>query len=1106
MRLGSAARPMLLTVGVAVAVSAVLAANAGAAGSAMSWSSPVPIDLGGAPNSLSCPSSTFCAAVDEGGTAVVYKDGAWAAPQQIDGRGSIDSVSCVSASFCMSVDFNGNARIFNGSSWSAPRLAGSDLTAVSCASASFCMAVTYKGDEVTFNGSSWSEAVKIDGDRTLEAVSCASRRFCVATDDEGNVIVFGGGAWQPPYSVGAWVPAVSCVSESFCMAVDVQGNAISFNGSSWHLQSIDGTVQLRHVSCASASFCVATDSIGGAITFDGSSWVRHPGVTTEQIGGLSCPAVSYCVAATRADSALTFNGTSFSAPTVIGGGGLRSISCASFTFCAALDGAGRAVVFSEGAWQPPVVLGGGPYLSAVSCVSSSFCAAVSLYGQAFIYDGAGWSAPANIDPGNELTSVSCASSSFCVASDGGGGVVAFDAAASVRTELEAGVRMTSVSCVSRSFCVLVDSHGDAFTYNGLSWSAPVAIDSREPASVSCASESFCVAVDEKGYETTYDGLSWSVPRQIDANGLAAVSCASPARCVAVGAESSAVSLDGSAWSAPMSIDPDGYRLHAVSCAAENYCAAVDDTGHLLGPPPPRAASAPTVHGIADQGQTLTEAHAAYEGGPIAGYAYLWQDCNTSGRRCSQIAGATGQTHMLTAAEIGHAVRVEEIAANISGSAPGVLSMPTPPVMPAGPTSYGAIEGAVTEAATAATLAGVQVCARATAGGSGAACVRTGSDGGYAFEDLPAGIYTIEFSDQQEGLIDSFYRNGYLASEATPVEVIAGAVTSGIDEQMVHGASISGTITEAATGTPLEDVEVCATARASEAQRSCAATDANGRYTIAGLAPLAYLLSFEGHSTPHVYLTEYYENAFRPSHATLLQLAAEQDLANIDATMSEGGSIGGTIFDRRSGAPIADARACAIPVPAEGEPNACVHSNTEGEYKIGGLAPGDYRIRFTGPSRRRISYLPQYYYEQGSVREARVLRLPLGVAFRRIYARLLRTPPAKGVARVLALHLGQGGSARLKVRCEGRAGCSGKLKLLARIRRVRQLRFDRRRRRVTRTRKILLAATAFAIPAGETRVLHIRLTRRGRRLLRDSRHPVHVHVHGHGVSRRTIAAG
>jgi hypothetical protein len=86
------------------------------------WSAPVAIDDTNYIQSLSCPSSTFCVAVDgllpEGfvagsgtGRAVTFNGVEWSAPLTIDSGQIIAGVSCPSERFCLAVDQAGRAVI-----------------------------------------------------------------------------------------------------------------------------------------------------------------------------------------------------------------------------------------------------------------------------------------------------------------------------------------------------------------------------------------------------------------------------------------------------------------------------------------------------------------------------------------------------------------------------------------------------------------------------------------------------------------------------------------------------------------------------------------------------------------------------------------------------------------------------------------------------------------------------------------------------------------------------------------------------------------------------------------------------------------------------------
>jgi hypothetical protein len=62
-------------------------------------------------NTVSCPTTTFCATVDAIGNVLTFNGTSWSAPQSIDGDTQLTSVSCPSSSFCIAVDNDGNAFI-----------------------------------------------------------------------------------------------------------------------------------------------------------------------------------------------------------------------------------------------------------------------------------------------------------------------------------------------------------------------------------------------------------------------------------------------------------------------------------------------------------------------------------------------------------------------------------------------------------------------------------------------------------------------------------------------------------------------------------------------------------------------------------------------------------------------------------------------------------------------------------------------------------------------------------------------------------------------------------------------------------------------------------
>jgi hypothetical protein len=107
------------------------------------------------------------------------------------------------------------------------------------------------------------------------------------------------------------------------------------------------------------------------------------------------------------------------------------------------------------------------------------------------------------------------------------------------------------------------------------------------------------------------------------------------------------------------------------------CKALPGCGTQPPPPPvPVNETTPSVSGIAQTGQTLTASTGSWSEGPT-GYAYQWQRCDTSGANCTAIPGASSQTLLLGASEVGSTVRVSVTASNAAGaSAPAESAQTT----------------------------------------------------------------------------------------------------------------------------------------------------------------------------------------------------------------------------------------------------------------------------------------------------------------------------------------------------------------------------------------------------------------------------------------------
>jgi Kelch motif protein/galactose oxidase-like protein len=111
---------------------------------------------------------------------------------------------------------------------------------------------------------------------------------------------------------------------------------------------------------------------------------------------------------------------------------------------------------------------------------------------------------------------------------------------------------------------------------------------------------------------------------------------------------------------------DTIRVQETATNAGGHATATSAQTAVVLPLPPANTSLPTISGTTTQGQTLTEAPGAWTHSPTS-YAYQWQDCDSAGTNCSAIGGATNQTYVLQATDVGHTIRVKETATNAGGS-------------------------------------------------------------------------------------------------------------------------------------------------------------------------------------------------------------------------------------------------------------------------------------------------------------------------------------------------------------------------------------------------------------------------------------------------------
>jgi hypothetical protein len=212
---------------------------------------PGPGHAGSRSAAVSCPTSQFCAYVDNTGHVATLHGTTWSAAQVFttnEGGSTVDlfqtgrvAVSCSDVSTCAALV--GDTELdWDGASWSAsPGPWGTNSvtgdTALSCAGPGTCVAVHGSTASVHTPGSGWSTPRVIDGNGDLDAVSCPTTATCVATDAVGDVMRLSGGNWSTPQKVVPTPSAytgdgtsISCPTDQFCMVMTGDGDYATYQG------------------------------------------------------------------------------------------------------------------------------------------------------------------------------------------------------------------------------------------------------------------------------------------------------------------------------------------------------------------------------------------------------------------------------------------------------------------------------------------------------------------------------------------------------------------------------------------------------------------------------------------------------------------------------------------------------------------------------------------------------------------------------------------------------------------------------------------------------------------------------------------------------------
>jgi len=269
-----------------------------------------------------------------------------------------------------------------------------------------------------------------------------------------------------------------------------------------------------------------------------------------------------------------------------------------------------------------------------------------------------------------------------------------------------------------------------------------------------------------------------------------------------------------------------------------------------------------------------------------------------------------------------------------------------------------ISGTVTAGGTP--LAGVTVRAVGITTSSPfvAAEAQTDSAGAYSIRGLPTGRYYAATANDL-GFVDEIYDNvpclGWCSENdfeatATPIDVALGATAADRDFALEGGGRITGTVTDAATSSPVDDVCVVVVTVVGGVLRfagyDCA--DGSGTYEVGMLPTGTYYLAIDPFTTRHI--PEMYDDI--PCHgyscilelpgATPIQVSVGATTTGRDFVLNLGGAIRGVVRDAMTSDPLGWVGLSVF--SRDGDSVAWVgyaETDVSGEYLVAGLPGGTY---------------------------------------------------------------------------------------------------------------------------------------------------------------------
>jgi len=300
-------------------------------------------------------------------------------------------------------------------------------------------------------------------------------------------------------------------------------------------------------------------------------------------------------------------------------------------------------------------------------------------------------------------------------------------------------------------------------------------------------------------------------------------------------------------------------------------------------------------------------------------------------------------------------------------------------------SAGSISGTVHNGDGSVPLQGICVVVDMGNGGS-LESAATAADGTYTLSGLAPGPYVIRFDNHGDcgstpnpgSWVTQWYDDATSFGAATPVNVVAGANTPGIDADMLAGGRITGTV----TGNSVALQNICVVIDTGPSfgppppAPAATSTASDGTYSLSNLATgQSYVIRFDNNNdcagaqpNPGSWLTQWYNDASSFATANPVSVPSTTPVTGINAVMAQGASISGKVVNADTGAALSGICVTANFNSSFGGPfvqGTFTQTSATGTYLLKNLISGGYTVTFDDCQGQAGSWVQQWWESAAS---------------------------------------------------------------------------------------------------------------------------------------------